>query len=159
MDVAVSSCDTHRPVSVYPPHWQCSSLICLSLSGFTLQPWFICVHPSQRTHIPQSCAGLFHRDADMSARPMLPMRGRVSVTKLADEACDIFKGMPKSQHPNMLELMKTHLHGDVNVWEFKWGQNNIFIINKQTQSHLWIIYVLETILVLVSVSVDVWKLF
>lgn len=29
--------------------------------------------------------------------------GGSPVTKLADEACDLFKGMPKSQHQNELE--------------------------------------------------------
>lgn len=34
----------------------------------------------------------------------VPMRGEGSpVTKLADDACDLFKGMPKSQHQNKLE--------------------------------------------------------
>jgi len=70
MDVAMSSCDTHRPVSVSSSHRHFSSLICLSLSG-SFQPRFICGHLSEPTHLSQSCAGLSHHDADMSARPML----------------------------------------------------------------------------------------
>lgn len=31
------------------------------------------------------------------------------VTKLADEACDLFKGVPKSQHHNKLEQRIKHI--------------------------------------------------
>lgn len=84
IDVAMSSCDTHMPVSVYrfPCHFP--SLICLSLSG-SLQPCFIRVHLSEPTHLSQSGPGPSHCDANMNARLMLVyvhvcvrMRGRVS---------------------------------------------------------------------------------
>lgn len=47
-------------------------------------------------------------DSVMTARTAAPMcscegGGGSPVTKLADEACDLFKGMLKSQHPNELE--------------------------------------------------------
>lgn len=37
------------------------------------------------------------------------------MTKLADEACDLFKGMSKSQHQNELRHMMTHLHTETSV--------------------------------------------
>lgn len=39
-----------------------------------------------------ACTGVFLREGEGS-----------SVTKLADEACDLFKEMPESQHQNRLE--------------------------------------------------------
>ena len=37
------------------------------------------------------------------------------VTKLADEACDLFKGMPKSQPQNELRHKMTHLDTETSV--------------------------------------------
>ena len=37
------------------------------------------------------------------------------VTKLADEACDLFKGMPKSQPQNELGHKMTHLDTETSV--------------------------------------------
>lgn len=36
--------------------------------------------------------------------------GGSPVTKLAVEACDVFKGMPKKQHLNKLRYKMTYLH-------------------------------------------------
>lgn len=88
MALAMSSCYNHRPVTVYEfsPH------ICPSLA-----PIF---YLTSLYHPLSSC--LSCPDADMNARPArmhVSVRGGGSpVTKLADEACDLFKGMPKSQH-------------------------------------------------------------
>lgn len=37
------------------------------------------------------------------------------MTKLADEACDLFEGMPKSQHQNKLRHEMTHLRAETSV--------------------------------------------
>lgn len=108
----MSSCDTHRPVDVYPSSCHFSALICLSLSGSFRQCFLISIHLSEIAHLFQPCSGPSHHDADMNARQMLGYahvcvvmkgEGGSPVTKLADEACDLFKGTPDSQHQNELD--------------------------------------------------------
>lgn len=49
------------------------------------------------------------------------------MTKLADEACDLFKGMPKSQHQNKLEQrIETEESHDLQKKKKKKGKNSRF---------------------------------
>ncbi len=133
MDVAVSSCDTHRPVGVYPSPCHFSTLICLSLSG-SFRPCLLSAFISLKLPVSLSL---------VPARPiamLIRMPGKCSVvhvcvcvcvcvwvwgggspvTKLSDEACDLFKGMPESQHQSELGHKMTQLDTEtsvcVNVW-------------------------------------------
>ena len=140
----MSSCDTHTPVSVYPFLCHFPPLICLSMSGL-IQPCIICAHLSEPTHLSQSCTGPSCNDADMNAMPMLVYAyggGGSPVTKLANEACDLFKGMPKRQHQN--EMGHTRWHTCYSVYVYWYAQNHICVINYW---HYWI-YVSESISVL-----------
>lgn len=94
----MTSCDPHMPVSVYPSPCHFPDLSCLFptpfsavISGFILNgqkslDLIVLWLPGQRARM---CSYEWGRGSP--------------VTKLADEACDLFKGMPKSQHQNKLE--------------------------------------------------------
>lgn len=98
----MTSCDPHMPVSVYPSPCHFPALICESLrvvlavlSGFSRkQEQISWSGQDQVSWLPGQHAQMQSYEGG----------GGSPVTKLADEACDLFKGTPKSQHENELEL-------------------------------------------------------